>query len=113
MMVNVELNRQWQMNLKSQLKMYLDHRGWTPTELARKTGVSKQNISLWLSGTPPRNIEQVKLIAEALGTSVDHLCFGEGIDGEREQATALGAILGEQWVTGCLEFKVRLMKKKP
>jgi len=99
------------MNLKFQLRHYLDLRGMTAAELARKSGVSKQVISLWQGGAEPKKLAQVKKVAEALGTSVDHLCFGSGTDKEAQKATELDALLGDGWISGVFEVRLRRIKK--
>jgi len=66
------------MNLKNQLRYYLEHRNITASHLARCSGVPKQSISDWLSGSNPRDIRQVKKVADFLSITVDHLVFGEG-----------------------------------
>ena len=48
----------------------------TVADLARRTGVPKQTISDWLSGTNPRNMNYVRLVAEELGVSIMQLFFG-------------------------------------
>lgn len=101
----------WVMTLKSQLQFYLDRGGMTPSELSRKAGVSKQVLSLWLGGAKPKNIEQVKKVAEVLGTTVDHLMFGKGLDQERQRVTELDALLGDGWVSGLFEVRFRRVKK--
>jgi len=96
------------MNLKKQLRFLLDHRGMSA---ARKSSVSKQTLSLWLSGSKPKNVEQIKQVADALGVSVDHLLFGNGRDHTSEQATELDALLGDQWISGLFEIRLRRVKK--
>jgi transcriptional regulator with XRE-family HTH domain len=97
-----------EMNLKAQLRLLLDLRGMTPTELARKSGVSKQVISLWQSGAKPKNVEQVKAVADALSVSVDCLLFGNG--DERGNNVGLDALLGDEWISGAFEIKIRRIK---
>jgi transcriptional regulator with XRE-family HTH domain len=97
-----------EMNLKAQLRLLLDLRGMTPAELARKSGVSKQVISLWQSGAKPKNVEQVKAVADALSVSVDSLLFGNG--DERENRVGLDAFLGDEWISGAFEIKIRRIK---
>lgn len=92
------------MNLKHQLKLYLEYRELSAAQLAKKSGVSKQVISLWLSGGSPRNVEQIKKVAEILNTSVDHLCFGEGLEKKTEPP-------GDDWLSGVFEIKVRRITK--
>jgi transcriptional regulator with XRE-family HTH domain len=100
------------MNLKNQLRCYLDIRGMTATELARKSGVSKQVISLWLSGAEPKKVAQIKKVAASLGTTVDHLCFGDGRDESVQKVTELDALLGDGWVSGLFEVRFRRVKRE-
>ncbi len=67
------------MNLKTQLRLFLQSRGLSASELARMADVPKQSISDWLGGTLPRDIQKLKRVADVLRTSVDHLVFGDGI----------------------------------
>lgn len=99
------------MNLKTQLKFYLNKRGMSASELARKAGVSKQLLSQWLNGAEPRKVQQVKKVADALGTSVDHILFGSGEDRERMRVTELDALLGDGWIGGVFELQIRRIKK--
>jgi len=97
------------MNLKSQLKLYLDQREMSATQLSKKSGISKQVLSLWMSGGSPRNIEHVKKVAEALGTSVDHLCFGDGIETKQKH---FNEISEDEWFSGAFEIKIRKIRGK-
>ncbi len=99
------------MKLRQQLARHLELCNMSATALAKKTGIPKQTISDWLSGREPRKISQVKQAAEALGTTVDHLCFGDGENIETKKATELNALLGNDWVTGLFEIKLRRIKK--
>lgn len=100
------------MNLKDQLKKYLELRGMTAAELSRRSGVSKQVLSVWLAGAAPKNLAQVKLVSEVLRVSVDHLCFGSGISDENESNNALEALLdGDSWLGGAFEIKIRRLKR--
>ncbi len=83
----------------------------TAAELSRKSGVSKQVISLWLSGSGPKKIDQVKKAAEALNVSVDNLCFGDGVDKDVQKITELDALLGDGWVGGLFEVRFRRIRK--
>jgi transcriptional regulator with XRE-family HTH domain len=95
------------MNLKRQLKLYLDQKELSATQLSKKSGISKQVLSLWMSGGSPRNIEHVKKVAEVLGTNVDHLCFGDGIETKQ---THFNAITEDEWFSGQFEIKIRKIK---
>ncbi len=96
------------MNLKKQLALYLDNRGLTAAQLAKKAGVSKQVLSLWLAGGAPRKLEQVKAVADALGTTVDQLCFGAGVEKSAEESK--GKFPDDEWMSGKFEIKVRRIK---
>src|SRR5690348_16404162 len=95
------------MNLRNQLPLYLAHRGMTAAELSRKAAVSKQLISAWLAGTEPKKIEHVHKVARTLGTTVDHLCFGEGVASN----PSFEALAGEEWIEGLFELKLRRVKR--
>ena len=95
------------MTLKAQLTFYLRHRGLTASELARKASVSKQVVSLWLAGSRPKNIEQVKRVADVLGVSLDNLMFGVGADLQQVRTTELDALLGDGWISGLFEIRFR------
>ena len=99
------------MRLKQQLKFYAELRGITSAELARKTGVSKQVLSLWLGGAKPKNVEQVKKVSDHFGTSLDNLLFGVGEDRDHQRVTELDALLGEGWLGGIFEVRLRRVKK--
>jgi transcriptional regulator with XRE-family HTH domain len=99
------------MNLKRQLQHYLDLKDITAAELSRKSGVSRQVLSLWLGGVEPKKLSQVKKVADALGTTVDHLVFGSGTDIESRKITELDALLGDGWVSGLFEVRFRRVKK--
>lgn len=99
------------MTLKAQLTYHLKRRGMTAAELARKTGVSKQVLSLWLNGSKPKNVDQVKSVADALGVTIDNLMFGDGVDLESAKTTELDALMGTGWVSGLFEVRFRRVKK--
>jgi transcriptional regulator with XRE-family HTH domain len=103
------------LRLKSQLRAHLEHQGISASQLSRKSGVSKQTISYWLNGGSPRHLEQVKQVANALCTSVDELCFGEGVSTERpiRKGDSLDMMFGDgsEWLSGLFEIKMRKIKR--
>jgi transcriptional regulator with XRE-family HTH domain len=99
------------MNLKSQLKLYLEHTGMSASQLAKKSSVPRQSLSDWINGSKPRDIAQVKRVAAVLGTSVDHLVFGNGLDGNAKKVTELDALLGDEWISGLFEVRFRRVRK--
>lgn len=92
--------------LKQHLRNYLDDRGITAAQLARKSGVSKQVISTWLNGVSPRRIEQVKKVADVIGITVDELCFGAS----NPESLIKMSTLNDEWLSGVFELKVRRLK---
>lgn len=98
------------MNLKSQLRAYLQRLGISPAELARRSGVARQVLSDWLAGKAPRNLEHVKKVSDVLGTSVDHLCFGNGIESSERESIDLEDIIGDRWISGLFEVRLRRVK---
>lgn len=97
------------MNLKNQLKFYLQNDDLTASQLSKKSGVSKQVLSLWLNGASPKNVQQVKMVAEILKTSVDNLCFGVGKESEKK--SDFESMSDDEWFSGQFEIKIRRIKK--
>lgn len=101
------------LTLKNQLKLLLERHEITAAQLSRKSGVSQQVLSIWLRGGEPKKMSQVKKVADVFGVSVDHLCFGSGLDNHTEKITELDSLLGEGWVGGLFEVRFRRVKKSP
>lgn len=85
----------------------------TAAQVARKSGVSRSVLSDWLAGVIPRDIQHVKKVATVLGTSVDHLCFGNGVETVPEDVTKdlLGELMGEDWFGGIFEIRLRRVRR--
>jgi transcriptional regulator with XRE-family HTH domain len=99
------------MNLKNQLRYFLDQREMSASQLAKKAKVPKQSLSGWLSGSNPRDVRQVKRVADVLGVTVDHLLFGNGTDLGKQRVTELEALLGDGWIAGLFEIRFRRVRK--
>jgi transcriptional regulator with XRE-family HTH domain len=65
------------MILNQQLKHLLSTRDITVAQLSRATEVPAKTIYHWLHGQSPRNLVQVKKIADYFGVSLDFLLFGQ------------------------------------
>lgn len=100
------------MTLKKQLKYYLELRDMTASQLARKANVPKQSLSGWLAGSNPRDVAQVKRVANALGVSLDNLIFGQGEDRDAAKHVEMNALLGDDWISGVFEVRFRRVKGK-
>lgn len=100
------------MNLKGQLKLYLKKARISPAELARRSGVARQVIADWLVGKSPRNLSHLKAVANALETDVDTLVFGEGIPDQKKETIDVEQIIGDRWISGLFEVRLRRVKQK-
>lgn len=71
-------------DLSSRIDTLLREKGWTQTDLARKTGKKCAEVSKWLSGTQNFTLRTIALIEDALGAElirvVDNDCDRAGID---------------------------------
>lgn len=85
----------------------------TAAQLAKLSGISKQVLSLWLNGGSPRKVEQIKSVADVLGTTVDHLCFGSGFQISKSATTPdeFDYLPTDEWLSGLFEVKIRRVKK--
>ena len=45
--------------------------------LARSVKLPATTISNWLAGQKPRDIEQIRIVAEYFDVSIEYLCFGK------------------------------------
>jgi transcriptional regulator with XRE-family HTH domain len=95
------------MFLKNQLRFHLERHGMTASALAKKSGVPKQSISGWLAGSNPRDVRQIKRVADILNVSVDNLLFGNGQDKDKQRVTELEAFAGDGWISGLFEIRLR------
>lgn len=100
------------MNLKNQLKHYLDKNDLTAAQLAKKAGISKQVISLWMNGGSPKNIQSVKAVADIFGVTVDHLCFGTDIKFTQTSNDNFDILPTDNWMSGLFEIKIRKIKQR-
>jgi transcriptional regulator with XRE-family HTH domain len=44
--------------------------------LSEEVGIPASTIHGWLNGVPPKNVHEIKKIADYFGLTVDALCFG-------------------------------------
>ena len=63
--------------IKTVLKKLLHEHDLTAAQLARATKTPPQTINNWLSGQEPRNLTQIKSVADYFGISVDYLVYGQ------------------------------------
>lgn len=63
------------MILNKQLRSLLKDHDLTVAQLARATHVNAKTLYQWLYGQKPRNLEQVKKVADHFKVSIDYLVF--------------------------------------
>lgn len=104
------------MRLSEQLKYYLDKLDLSGSQLARKAGIPNATLAEWIRGRQPRNIGNVKSVADFLGTTIDNLLYGtgDGVNdlGEKVTSKALETLMGEEWIGGTFEVRVRRVTKR-
>ncbi len=64
------------MILAKQLKNLLHREDATVAQLARATKISAKTIYQWLQGQNPRDLKQVRKVADYFSVSIDFLAFG-------------------------------------
>lgn len=62
--------------LRFVLKKLIKEKGITIASLSRSTKVPLQTLHGWLQGNEPRNIRQVKKVADYFEVDINQLCFG-------------------------------------
>lgn len=98
------------MKLKENLKLIMEQREISTTQLARLANVRKQRISDWLSGVRPKDFDQVRAVAQALEVSLEILLFdsvsAKDSDGQGPESLATDAEM-------VFEVTVRRIRGKP
>lgn len=64
------------MILSRQLKNLLKDRDVTVAQLARATMISAKTLYQWLNGQSPKNLIQVRKVADYFKVTIDYLAFG-------------------------------------
>lgn len=62
--------------LKIILKQLLTKNDLTSAQLARACSIPPQTLNNWLSGQNPRSLEQIKIVADYFGVTLDYLAYG-------------------------------------
>lgn len=98
------------MVLKESLRQLLKVNDMTVAQLARKTKIPKTTVADWLNGASPKDITQVKKVADAFKISLEKLCFGSS-PLQEESVTDIDTLLGDKWISGTFEVRFRRLKK--
>ena len=74
--------------LKNNLARLIRERpGLTQARLCKELGLSESVLSAWIRGIKPRNIDDVKAVADFFGITLDSLVYGDGTSQEQEEIT--------------------------
>ena len=97
------------LELHKNLKTLLEREGMTASQLARVTKVPNSTIANWLSGLEPRNLIQLKKIAEYFDVTVDFLLYGNKRITQRKNS--LISEFDEEINAGVFEVVLRRIKR--
>ncbi len=100
---------QLNMVIKTILKKLIKEKGLTITNLSRATKVPLQTLHGWLNGSEPKNLRQVKAVADYLEVDLDYLCFGIKPIEQRNQKNIQD--FQEEINAGIFEVVLRRVKK--
>lgn len=99
------------MNLKKQLRFYLNKRNMSVSQLSKLAKVPNATLNDWVNGRKPRNLDHVKKVSTALNITIDNLLYGEGED-EDSKFSDISELFDDGWVSGVFEIKIRQYKGK-
>lgn len=81
--------------LGGRIRRLRQEKGWTQRELARRVGIKPSGISKYERGTYQPGLAALKSIAEALGTTTDHLVGSEPVPESDARLKDLLSRIGE------------------
>ncbi len=87
--------------LKSVLVQLLKDRGVSAREVARKCSIPQSTLNNYISGRGPQNPEQILVLAQYFGCSMEYLLFGEDI-----RPPTMDEVLTEGVFEGWLKVKI-------
>lgn len=76
------------MYLKTNIRELVKFHGITVAHLARSTKIPLQTLHGWLSGTDPRNMKQLKKLADYFNYTIDEICFEQLNTKEKKKSKA-------------------------
>ena len=97
------------MKLQSILKTLMKENDISTTALAKSLDIPISTLHGWLQGAEPKNIGQIKKVADYFSITVDELCFGiSGKVGKSEQSIES---FSDEINAGVFEVVLRRVKK--
>jgi transcriptional regulator with XRE-family HTH domain len=97
------------LELHKNLKNLLEKRGMTASQLARATKIPNSTIQNWLTGLEPRNLLQLKRVADYFDVTVDLLLYGNKKDKDRDRSTI--SEYADEINAGTFEVVLRRVKR--
>jgi transcriptional regulator with XRE-family HTH domain len=97
------------LELHKNLKSLLERRGMTASQLSRATKVPNSTIQNWLTGLEPRNLIQLKRVAEYFDVTVDILLYGNKKTKDRDQSAI--SEYADEINAGTFEVVLRRVKR--
>jgi transcriptional regulator with XRE-family HTH domain len=97
--------------LAKNLKAILKTQGLTSSSLSRACGIPNTTLSNWLSGQPPKNVLQLKTVAEFFDLTIEELTFGEKPKQLSEPKSILKEFVEDEIYAGKYEVVLRRIKK--
>lgn len=80
----LNIDRNTVVKLQETLRKLISSNGITITHLSRATKVPLQTMHGWLQGVAPKNISQVKKVADYFKITIDELCFGTKVKSDKD-----------------------------
>ena len=71
------VNKSWAMVLATQLKSLIKSKSITVAGLSKQTGIPAKTLYSWLQNQSPRNLNQLKSVADYFGVTLEFLLFNE------------------------------------
>lgn len=65
------------MRIARNIKNHISAEKLSLSDFAKKVHIPASTLHGWLNGATPKNIQDIKKVADYFGISVDELCFGE------------------------------------
>ncbi len=93
------------MELRTNLKKILKAKDLTMAQLARATKVPKTTLANWMAGTPPKNLDQLKAVADYLEISIDELCYS--VKPTASEKPSLRQVVEDEVLAGVYEVVLR------
>lgn len=97
------------MRIKDVLRALLKKNDLTVAQLARSVKLSNKTIHNWLQGQTPRNLDQLRKVAEYFKVSIDHLCGYQDLP--RKEKTPLEQYMEDDIYAGKFEVILRRIGK--